>query len=175
MSKFLRQVVGIFGGDQELQKAIGSLGSSSFDRRDISVLGCSSEVLRRCGLSHKNLREIVDSPRTPRSINIAPEEMGIAEGLVVSLAMLVGVFISLFLLRSLTTPKVAGAAMIGGMLGIAIGLYLINIIDNLRSRRLEEQIKRGGLVLWVSASNKKKEKMAAKILRKHGASNVHLI
>jgi xanthosine utilization system XapX-like protein len=165
----------VFSGNQKLQEAIGDLASSSFDRRHISVLGCSSEVLRRCGLSHKNLREIVDSPRTPRSINIAPEEIGVAEGVLVSLAMLIGVFVSLLLLRSVTAPKVAGTAMIGGMLGIAIGLYLINIIDNLRSRRLEEGMKRGGLVLWVSASNKKKEKMAAKILRKHGASNVHLI
>jgi hypothetical protein len=59
-------------------------------------------------------------------------------------------------------------------LGASYGAVLANAIDHDRSEQIEEQLKLGGLALWVNAPTPDAEKRALEALSKMGARDVHV-
>jgi len=68
---------------------------------------------------------------------------------------------------------IAGALAAGGA-GGAVGAVLARILDGYHARRLQEQLERGGILLWVRTTDAEREETACTILQKSGASGVHI-
>jgi len=66
------------------------------------------------------------------------------------------------------------AALGAGVGGGAIGAMLARIVGGQHAKRLEEQLERGGILLWVRTPDQRCEGLACDILDRHGAAGVHL-
>ena len=55
-----------------------------------------------------------------------------------------------------------------------IGAGLAKLVGDQHARRLEEQIKHGGLLLWVRVWNAEDERRAVDILSRHSGRDVHV-
>ncbi len=65
---------------------------------------------------------------------------------------------------------VTGAAVAGAAIATALGHFM----DRNHAEWLEEQLERGGLLLWVRTPDAAAEQKALEILRRHSAHDVHL-
>ena len=55
-----------------------------------------------------------------------------------------------------------------------IGSILAHMVSKRHADYLAEQIKRGGILLWVHVKNKEFEKKAIEIFQKHSGHDVHV-
>ena len=172
--KTVKEAVGIFDDNNKLQASIDELSISGFERQEISVIGSESAMQKKFKVSFKNPKQLVDNPKTPRGINVSTEEIGVAEGAVISGGVLVGVVASLIAAGGVAVHSSIPAAIIGVTAGTALGGVIAQLIGSSHAEKLNKQIEKGGLVLWVRTSNKTKEKLASSILQKHGATDVHI-
>jgi hypothetical protein len=62
------------------------------------------------------------------------------------------------------------AAGAGGLLGAALG----RMMHERHADRVQEQLARGGLLLWVNVRNAGEEETALEVLRAHAAHDVHV-
>jgi len=56
----------------------------------------------------------------------------------------------------------------------ALGALLARVVGKAHSARLETQLGRGGLLLWVRTPDPEHEQRAIDILKQHGAEDVHV-
>jgi hypothetical protein len=66
------------------------------------------------------------------------------------------------------------ATGVSGAIGASIGSLASQWVDAHHARYIEEQIDRGGLLLWVRAWDLEREKKATEILSRHSAHDVHV-
>ena len=134
---------------------------SGFDRSALSVLGCSSGIAQKLGV--KKCEQLMDNPRAQRGINIAPEEIGVAEGVIIGVAILMSLVIAFLINGSLITPNATKIAITACLIGLVVGLFVIKLIDFAYTQYLHNQIKKGGIILWVEASEKEQISLAREI------------
>src|SRR5688572_2729221 len=114
-----REAVGIFKDDAKLQAAISELCLEHFERYDISVLGSESAIRKKFSKEHQDPHELADNPATPRGINVAPEELGVAKGVVIGSSVLAGVVAALIGAGGIALPSSIPATIIGITAGTA--------------------------------------------------------
>ena len=66
------------------------------------------------------------------------------------------------------------AAVGAGAGGGAAGALLAQFIGGYHAQRLEEQLARGGILLWVRTPDRCSERLACNILERNGGAGVHL-
>ena len=71
------------------------------------------------------------------------------------------------------SAAIAGAALAGGAGGL-IGSVLAKWLGDHHAHHLQEQIERGGLLLWVRTRDPAREERAIDILGKYSAEKVHV-
>jgi hypothetical protein len=72
------------------------------------------------------------------------------------------------------TLALLGAMAAGGAGGGALGAVLARLLSKQHAARLETQLQRGGLLLWVRTPDEAHERRAIEVLRAHGAEDVHI-
>jgi hypothetical protein len=166
MSEKIREVVAVFDDAKALEEAVFILETHGFDRAAFSVLADEATVERKLGHGYRRVTEMEDEPRAPREtffsrISRLEAEYGPAVGLAA-----LGAFALTGAAGTLPVAVAAGGgAVLGGMLG--------GLIHRRYSRRVEEQLARGGLLLWVNVRNPAQEKTAIDLLRAHTAHDIH--
>lgn len=171
----VREAVGVFPDDEHLLAAIDELELAEFSRHDISVLGTKGEMERIYNKSYRDPVNLEDDERAPRGVYVMPEEQSLAEAALVGAGI---IFTIVFVAPFLGATGAYGEnlvallvlAAIGGLVGYGLALWL----RRSRLKRWKEQIRRGGLLLWVNTPNHDMERKAQDILRKHGARDVHV-
>lgn len=171
----VREVVGVFTEDESLRAAIDSLEVEGFSRLDISVLGRKEEIKKTYGTSYRDPREMEDDPNAPRGVYIMPEEQRLAEVSLVGGGVLVALVVAPPLLGtpdsvSGNVPVILTLSAIGGVIGYGLACWL----RYYRTQRYKRQLREGGLLLWVSAPTRERERKAKRALSRHGARNIHI-
>jgi len=172
----LREAVGVFDTADSLQEAIDDLMISGFNRAELSLLAAEDAVEEKLGHKYQKIAQLEDSAIAPRCCYISTESLGAAEGGLISGLLYVGaVAASVAIVASGGTlaAVILGASLAGGAGGL-IGTVLARLIDSHHAQYLQEQLERGGLLLWVRTWNKERERRAAEILRKHSGRDVHV-
>jgi hypothetical protein len=149
----VREAVGIFHSEQELQDAIDDLLTHGF---------------ARCELSLRGAGEATAAGRTP-------EALGNAEG------SLIGGFAILPAFGAAWAAGATGAGMlaIGGLTvvsggaGAAVGAALAALLARHHAANLTGQLAEGGLLLWVRTRSPELEQRALGILACHAGTLVH--
>ncbi len=172
----VREAVGVFQSERALQAAVDDLLSHGFDRSELSLLAPLSSVQKELGHGYTSVKELEDDAAVPTTAYISTDAIGDAEGGVF------GGFIYVGALATLTAVVASGgaigaaiiAAAVGGIGGGAIGAVLAKLIGEHHADYIEDQLERGGLLLWVRTWNAADEKHAVEILANHSGLDVHV-
>ncbi len=170
-----REAVGIFSTEDDLNNAVAALEASGFDHADISLLASEKAVEETLGRGYRRVEEMVAEPDAPRQAFVAREAVnegkaGVIGGLsyVGAVAAAGSVVASGGAAAAALIPALAAA---GG--GAALGAVLARQFGARQGKHLEEQLARGGLLLWVRTTSREAEEKALGILREHDAREVH--
>lgn len=170
----IREAVGLFTSVTALQDAIRHLEGTSFPRHDISVMGSEVELEKVFGTSSISSDEAADNARTPRTAPSRPEEQTIGTAAAIGGGTYIGAMALALMAGAVTFPAILGAAILGGAGGAAIGATLSKLMGDRYTHHIEEQIRNGGILLWVQTPDKTREDLACTIMQAHGGTHVHI-
>lgn len=170
------EAVGIFADADALQAAIDELLISGFDRAELSLLANADTVEQKLGHAYKKVTELEDDDGTPRAAYVAHESVVEAESALIGGLFYVGAVAgaaAVVASGGAVAAAIAAAVMAGGTGGF-IGAALAMLVGDNHARHLQEQLDRGGLLLWVRTRDRQHEDRAKTILTKHAGHDVHL-
>jgi hypothetical protein len=167
MAQSIREAVAVFDDAQTLEEAVFALETHGFDRAAFSVLADEAAVERKLGHRYQRVAEMEDERSAPREtfftrVSRLESEYGIPVGLA-SLGFL-----------ALGGTGGGVAALVAATGGAALGAALGRMLYRHHARRVEEQLARGGLLLWVNVRDAAEEKTAVETLKAHSAHDVHM-
>jgi hypothetical protein len=170
------EAVGVFDSVEALQAAMYDLLIAGFSRHDISMLGTTEAMEKTLGKRFWRSAELEDDPDAPRASFVSEEAVGEFEGAVAGGFFFLGsVLAMLAMLTPASTVAASIAAVaIGGTPGAAIGALLARRIGKHHRDYYEEQIRHGGILLWVRVTDPEKERLAVEILKGHSGRDVHV-
>jgi len=87
--------------------------------------------------------------------------------------MVAGIIGGLIFAGGLFKPGIETALITGGLVGTLSGGLLARLLGSKYSRFFQDQIDKGGLLLWVQTKSKKKEKMVSKVFKRNKATDIH--
>jgi hypothetical protein len=152
----VREAVGVFHDEDSLRSAVDDLLIAGFDRSYLSLLASHKTVEDKLGAKSEKIAEIEDEADVPVNAYAESDSRTEAEGIVIGGA------------AALIAAAAAGGA--GGLIGVALS----KLIEDHHARYLQEQLDRGGLLLWVRTPDAEHENRAVDILKRHSADDVHV-
>ncbi len=170
-----REAVGVFSSPETLQDAIDELLSSGFHRAELSLLASEQAVEAKLRHRYEQVDELVDNPTVPRAAYVSTEAIGGAEGALIGGLMYVGATVAagtIVASGGAVAAVIIAAALAGGAGGL-LGSILAKWVGDHHAHYLQEQIDRGGLLLWVNTRDVSLEERAVEILKKHSGEEVH--
>lgn len=172
----VREAVGVFHDADSMQAAIDELQSNGFSRADLSLMAGDETVREKLGHIYERVEEAEDDPAAPRTVYVAPESRGDAEGGLIGGLMYVGALAAAgaIVASGGTVAAAIGAAVAAGAGGGLIGGALAMLLEEKHAIYVEDQLRHGGMLLWVSLRDAAHEEKALSILRSHSAHDVHV-
>src|SRR5262245_57525533 len=169
-----REAVGIFHDEKALRSAADALMISGFDRSYLSLLASDKAVDEKLGHHVQRVAELEDDPDVPTQAYVGSDSRVEGQAALIGGLVYVGAIASIGAIVAsggAATPVLIGAAVGGGG---ALGAVLARVVGKAHASRLETQIGRGGLLLWVRTPDAEHEQRAIDILKQHGAEDVHV-
>jgi hypothetical protein len=167
MPDTLREVVAVFDDTKALDDAVFALESHGFDRAALSLLASEAAVEEKLGHRYQQVKEVEDDPNAPRATFFSRVSRLESEYLPAPILAAIG---ALMVAGMGAVLPVVVAAGTGAALGAALG----RVLHEHQATRVNEQLARGGLLLWVNVRNSQEEKTALRVLREHSAHDVHV-
>jgi hypothetical protein len=170
------EAVAIFHRTEDFQNAIDALLSSGFDRAELSLLASETAVAAKLGHHYRKASGLADDPGVPRAAYVSTEAIGDAEGALVGGLFYVGATLAAgaVVASGGTLAAALAATLVAGGVGGLIGSTLAHRVGVHHGRYLQDQLERGGLLLWVHIRNLEEEGRAVRILRTHCGDEVHV-
>jgi hypothetical protein len=171
-----REAVAVFCDHDDLLAAIEDFELAGFDRAQISLLTSCKAAERRLGRAVRDVRELEGEPRVPLGAWVDRHERAEGRAALAAGLAYVGSFTAIGVVVAdggEFASAIAAAAAAGGG-GCALGLWLADVLGRPRARAIQEQLRRGGLPLWVETHGPEQERTALAILERHATRDVHL-
>lgn len=165
MTQNLREVVAVFDDLETLESTIYELETKGFDRAAFSMLASEHAVKDKLGHHYRQVTEVEDDPKVPRATFFSRISRLEAEYLPAPALAAIGVL----MLAGTGTLPVLIAAGGGALIGAALG----RLMHERQATHVQEQLDRGGLLLWANVRNAGEEETAQKVLRSRSAHDVH--
>lgn len=167
----MREAVGLFENMEQLQEAVKEFERTEFPRDALSVLGEREHIEKNLA---SDMVALEDDPTVEREAPVRSEEKGIGAGALVNGSAYIGAMAVALASGAVTIPAIITAAAIGGIGGATVGGILAKILGNHFDKSIEQDINKGGLLLWVRTPDPDRENMALNILNKYGAHHVKI-
>lgn len=164
----VREAVGIFDTQAQLQEAIDELQLAGFDRFELGLV--DTDAAPDAPAHH-----LADDPKTPRKTYVAPESMGDAQGgLIAGFAMIpaMGTAAAVAGTGAAVAVTAAATAATGGISAL-VGGAIAYMASRKRADTQTTQEDQGGHLLRVRVRTPEHEQKALDILRRHAAHHVH--
>lgn len=172
----VREAVAVFDDWASLEEAADELMSSGFHRSMLSLVAGHQTVETKLGHMYQKVAEVEDDPSVPQTAFIARESFGDAEGGIIGALIYVPAVISTGAVvatgGTLLAAIVAAAAV--GTAGASLGVLLSRLLEKHHADYQQEQLERGGLLLWVRTMTPVLEERAIDILKRHSGRDVHI-
>jgi hypothetical protein len=172
----VREAVGVFASENDLQAAIDELLSSGFHRAELSLLASEEAVKERFGSGFASVRVVEDDPVVLRTAYVSPEAIGDAQGGIVSGLVYAGATAAagtVLISGGAIVAALVAATLAGGAGGV-VGALLAKWLGDNHARYLQTQVDHGGLLLWVRTRDTKAEDRAVDVLKRHSSRDVHV-
>lgn len=172
----VRETVGVFTDRDELEDAIEDLQLAGFYRDQIHLLAGCRAVEDKLGHMFGNVRELEDEPDLPAGNYADRHERAEGAAALTSGLALLGSLAAIVAVAATggTLALTIAAAIAAGGAGGGIGGLLVRAIGRRGAHQVEEQLRRGGLLLWVELHTTAQEQKALEILRRHSGEDVHV-
>ena len=172
----VREAVGAFRSSESLESAVSALASAGWDKAEMSLLAQDSAFDPGIPARGHDMRQAADEADAPRSVVLVEEDLRQGRTLATSMAAAIAAFAASG--ATILTGGGALAAAVGAAAAGSGAAAAVNVIgrwlgDN-RAHFLNEQIDQGGILLWVTVHDADQARSASEILRRYGASNVHV-
>lgn len=169
----VREAVAVMEDVTALEAAVAELEAAGFTAGDISLLAGHSTVESKLGRMYERVEELEDEPAAPRHSFVSRAQVDRREG------MLVGSMTTIPALLAAGTVVASAGAVAAAIAGTAatgalIGSILARWMDKRHAEWLEEQLERGGILLWVRTPDAAAERQALEILKQHAAHDIHI-
>jgi hypothetical protein len=170
----VREVVGIFHSQKDMEEAFDVLLRSGFDRADVDIMASAETVRQKLGTMFLPAEAATENPNTPRQAFVTRDDVTIPAAGVAGILFYVGATAAaLAVVASGGTLAAALAAVaLGGTVGGGLGALAARFIGREHARALETELAAGGLVVWVRVRSPELERRAIDILRGHFADGV---
>ena len=163
----IREAVAVFDDPERLESAVSGLQSNGIDRSELSVLAPASLIGHRLG----DLQREAEDPTMPREPVVSDTDVRQGRVLGTSLAATIAAFAAAGIsvaTGGVAAATIAAAAAAAGGVGAAGALFGRKLADD-QASFLEEQLARGGVLLWVRTRDVAAEERALKVLRRYSA------
>lgn len=169
----VRETVAVMGDIDALEAAVAELRAAGFDAADISLLAGHDTVEQKLGRMYERVEDLEDDPAAPRTAFVSRDEVDRREGWVVGSMTTIP---ALLAAGTIVASAGAVAAAIAGTAatGALIGSILARWIDKRHAEWLEEQLERGGILLWVRTPDEAAERQALEILEQYASHDIHI-
>lgn len=171
-----REVVGVFQNPDALEAAVDALEVSGFDRAAVSVLATGAEARAQIGRFYGTLGALEDSGGATHAAFVSRDSRTEGEAAAVGIPLYVGGFVGAAAVAAAggALALAIAATVAGAAAGAGIGALLALAIARRHSADVREQLRKGGIVLWVSVADAEAEKRAVAVLEKAGAADIHV-
>jgi hypothetical protein len=173
MQGTLREVVATFESPEALEGAISALTSAGWDRAQLSLLAPRGAVAEH--LPGRDTRVLADDPHAARDAVVTDTDLRQERALFAGMAGVIAGFVAsgaTILTGGAALAAIVGAAVAGG--GAAAAVSAIGVgAGRSRAAFIDEQIARGGVLLWVTTRNAAEDRRARAILAQAGAVHLH--
>jgi hypothetical protein len=167
------QAVAVFQDVASLDAAVESLVDAGFDMDDVSLLASEITVEDKLGHRYERVEELEDSADAPRVAYRTLGEFADTERTIANVLTYLPTIIAagtVVASAGVVAAAIAGTAISGAVLSTVLARW----IDKAHADHLQEQLEHGGLLLWVNAPSAEKQGTAFRVLKEHGAADVHL-
>lgn len=172
----VREAVGLFDDVGAIHDCVEDLQSQGFDRSDITMLSRPQVVGDKTLLPIQDTTQTEDSPTALRGPVIEPESVGDAKGALLGapiyILTLCGAGLSAAM--GLSTGMLLTTTGVAGIVGIAIGVILMQTLSKRQNGYYQQQLEHGGIPLWIHIRDQDHERRAVEILMENQARDVHL-
>ena len=170
------EAVGVFDSFQDLQAAFYDLRMVGFSRYDISLLARQEVLEEKLGDAYWQASDLEDNPEAPRASFVSEEAVGELEGAITGGFFFLGSYIAMaaMLTPASTLAASIAAIAIGGSPAAVLGTLLALRVGKQHKDYYANQIRHGGILMWVRVPDKAKEDLAVKILKGHSGRDVHV-
>ena len=169
----VREAVAVFDDVSSLEAAVEDLRAAGFAEEAISLLAGQEAVERKLGRTYQRVEELEDDPRAPRTAFVSEKNLGERENrLLGSLTVLPTVIAAGTVVA--TAGAVAAAIVGTAIAGALVGTVFTHWMDKRHADWLQEQLDRGGVLLWVRTPGEAEERKALDILTRYSAHDVHI-
>jgi hypothetical protein len=167
-----REAVGVFDDAAAFEAATRELLAAGFAEADLGLLASQAAVEAKLGHRYERVEELEDEPRAPR-LAFRERPRGADEirvpGPLAHLPVVIAGGVLVASSGALAAALGVGA-LAGGLIGTALGSWL----DRRHALYLQEQLDRGGILLWVRTADPEAERKAMSILQRHSAHDIHI-
>lgn len=168
------EVVGLFRSPESLEAAISALSTAGWDRAEMSIVA-QKHLLEPEEPMHEDADTAADDPRVDRGAVMSDTDVRQGRNLATALGGVVAAFAAsgaVIMSGGTALAALVGAAAAGGGAAAAVNA-LGQWAGEHRAAHLEDQIRHGGILLWVMLRDAGREQLARDILTRHGAVSVH--
>ena len=170
------EVVAIFADAPAIEAAIDALEMAGTDRACIAVMSTSDTLDAHFSHRFRRAADLADAAQgTGHGIEVTRYEMAEGAGALVSVPVYIGAtagLIAVFATGGGLLIALA-AGLVGGTMGGSFGVMAARALGRHHAEHLEDQLRSGGLLLWVVATDPADETAKINLLRARGGSHVH--
>ena len=143
---------------------------------EIHLLASCRAVEAKLGHIISNVRDLEDEPNLPAGNYADRHERAEGAAALVSGLVLLSSFAAVAGVAASggTLAMTIAAAVAAGGVGCGFGALLVRALGKHWARDVEEQLRRGGLLLWVELHSGAQELKALEILQRHSGEDVHV-
>lgn len=172
----IREVVALFDYENEMLDSIDELEGKGFDRSEISIMPPMEDVEDALGHEVNDVFEAADDPNTPRIFHHDHASWGDAQGVLLAIPFLAGAFaVTIFgASNGLSLFSTIIMASITGLIGSLLGYVILYFLKQRHLKQVNDQVKRGGLAMWVQIRDNAHARRAIRIFNRHHAHDVRI-
>ena len=169
----VREAVAVFDDVSSLESAVDDLRAAGFAKDQISLLAGHETVEQTLGHMYQRVEEMEDDPAAPRTAFVSGKSMDARENRLLGSLTILPTMIAAGTVVA-TAGAVAAAVVATAVAGALLGTVFGHWMDRRHAEWLQEQLDRGGILLWVRTPTEEDERSALAVLTRYSAHDVHI-
>ncbi|MCE2510417.1 MAG: hypothetical protein J4G10_05505 [Alphaproteobacteria bacterium] len=176
LTETVSEAVGVFHSVECLESAIDELQNAGFNRSELSLLAHDKAVEEKLGHIYKKAEDAADDPEAPRMAWASRNSVDAGEAALVGAPFFIAALVAggaVVATGGALLPAIGAAVAAGGLAGTFGGL-VAGELGKEHAAHYEQQLERGGILLWVHLRKPEDGERVVDILQKNKADHVHV-